>query len=150
MKSKNNRNSAVPSNDNDKNHVYQFNMMSCIITMSLTSSIVGWLFTNFIPLFPNWLGSIIISIICSYSITLLNSYGDLLRYLSYNIYQFIFIINTTLNDVNLKEKVNVLFFKCIQLFKYMDSKYNIIDKIQIIFDILIKEIMKIIRRYYKK
>ena len=134
------------SSSND-HHVYQFNMMSCVITMSLTSSIIGWFVTNFIPLFPNWLGSIIISIICSYSITLLNSYGDLLRYLSYNIYQFIFIINTTLNDVMLKEKINILLYKCIQFLKYMDSKYNIIEKIQMIFDILIKELMKIIRRY---
>jgi len=122
-------------------------MISCLITISLTGGMIGWLLTNNIIIFvPNWFGTLIFSVILTYFTTLSTSLGDILRYLSYHLYQFLLIINLTLNDVKLKEKINVLFFKLFEIFKYMDKKYNIIEKIQVIFNYFIKELIKVIKR----
>ena len=73
----------MPSSTSTTNTNYednlQFNMMTSVLAMILSGAIVGWLITSYIPLLPNWIGTLCGSITIGYSTTLLNSRGDMLR-----------------------------------------------------------------------
>lgn len=130
----------------DEEGAIEFSMMSCMISMILWGALVGWLVSKPIPLVPGWIGALTGSSFIGYSTTLQNGRGDFLRFIGYCLNQSFSVVSNAANDVMLMQKVNILLGKIFFLLKGIDSKYNIIERLQVILGDLIKKLTGTINR----
>ena len=99
-----------------------------------------------VPLLPNWIGTLGAATILGYITTLRDSRGDLLRYLGYSISRSVGVVSRTIEDVQLQEKASALLSRLLFMSRTVDSKYQIIAKLQYILADIITKLTTIIMR----
>ena len=79
-----------PPSENPWSYVYdpdvscsiQFKMTNCLMGIIFGGAFCGWSIARSIPLFPTWLGALLLASCCGYLGTVRDSRGDLLRFVS--------------------------------------------------------------------
>lgn len=112
--------------------VPDFSMSRILLVNILWGTLLGWVISKPIPLFPGWLGAISGASVLGYTSTLQDSKGDFFRLIGVGIYGLLSHAATASEDVELKEKTGVLLGRAGFFLKGVDQKYKIIDKFKVV------------------
>ena len=169
-----------PPSENPWSYVYdpnvpesiQFKMTNCLMGIIFGGAFCGWTIARSIPLFPTWLGALLLASCCGYLGTIRDSRGDLLRFVSplyrpftslqsipkspcffhmnrcigYSIQSMISYMQSKAQDVNLGEKATVVFTKVFAILLRIEKQYDIKAKVSVILKAFIDAISSLLRR----
>lgn len=124
----------------------QFSMVSALLGVLLSAAYAGWLLARFVPLLPSWIGALGGAFTAGYATTLPDGRGDLLRYIGYCMASCFTVATTTMDDVQLREKLGALLGHLLFFSKAMDSKYRVLARLQFLLADIISRITLVISR----
>jgi hypothetical protein len=123
-----------------------FSMFSTLASMVVIGAYSGWLLVRPVPLLPNWLGAVAGAGLLGYTTTVRDGRGDMLRLLGHSIARAVSVVGECASDVQLSGKVSALLGHVLFLSQTVDSKYQIVAKLQYLLADLITRLTMLISR----
>lgn len=102
-----------------------FSMLNTLLTLVVLGGMLGWSVVKPIPLFPSWLGAILLGSVVGYSSTFADSRGDLLRFVGFTVLSALAILLSVADDVELKGKISTILGQLLFLFKGIDQQLQL-------------------------
>lgn len=118
-----------------------FNMLNTLLTLSFLGFVFGWNIVKPIPLFPSWLGGLIVMAMITFSGTIADGRGDILRYIAYLFATALSEIKLTANDVQLTQKTAVILSHTLFFMNDLDRQYNIMNNLKYLMAEVIRRAM---------
>jgi hypothetical protein len=123
-----------------------FSMFSTLVSMVVIGAYGGWLIVRLIPLLPNWLGAVAGASVLGYTSTVRDGRGDMLRLVGHSIARAAGVVGECASDVQLRARVSALLGHVLFLSQSVDSKYQVVAKLQYLLADLITRLAMLISR----
>lgn len=118
------------ASEDDEDILQDFKMGRTLFTLAFWGLLLGWSISKPIPLFPNWLGGLIVAGFLAYCGTFQNSRGDMLRFFGHATYRGFAELIDIMDEVDLKQKIGVVISKMLFFLRGIDKQYQIARKLR--------------------
>ena len=126
-----------------------FNMYTTLLALLLIGSLTGNALAKPIPLFPPWIGSLILGSTMVYLGTFRDARGDLLRFVGSSSVNTIYTLKNIAGEVQLLPRATKITGRSFVFVSAFDKKYKISASTKKLFDVVLNKTMSQVERVQK-